>query len=175
MWAMKQRFLTWQTRRAANKKTVRNTVGYDKARTIGLLFHYQGPESAGQVRIFADRLREEGRQVTILGFVEKPLENAPQGMDLYSRADYSLTGKNNSEAAKAFTTTSFDFLFFFGDLPRLELEQVLAECKAQCRVGGYQEHATPYFEMMVQGPAPNQWEQLFRQFTAFTQKLRSAS
>jgi len=175
MWPIKSKFLDLHIRRLLKAKVKRRTVRFEDASRVGILFPFEGPVSAGKVRIFADRLRDQGKKVTLLTFNPQPLENPLTDIECYTRKDFSLTGTLRHEAAADFAKQSFDYLFYFGPVPTPELQRVLAESQASCRIGAYQQEATAFFELMIQGPDPAQWDDLFREYTAYTQKLQTAS
>lgn len=175
MWPIKLRMLTWQIGRALKRKNPRKTIGFGEAKSVGLLFNYEDAQSAGHIRIIADKLKENGKKVKILGFTPKPLDPPPVSMHCFSRKDFSLFGKNTHPDAIAFSENAFDYLMYFGSFPCPELEQILATSKACCRMGAHQNGATPYLELMIEGPNANQWQKLYQEINTYTQKLQTAS
>ncbi|HAA16489.1 MAG TPA: hypothetical protein DCE41_34190 [Cytophagales bacterium] len=175
MWPIKSKFLDLHIRKRLKATVKRRTVRFEDATQVGILFPFEGPVSAGKIRIFADRLKEQGKQVTLLTFSPQPLENPLTGIECYTRKDFSLMGAISNEAVQSFTNQTFDYLFYFGPPPVPEMQCILAESKAGCRIGAYQPEATAFFELMIQGPDPSHWDDLFREYTAYTQKLQTAS
>lgn len=171
MWSIKQRFIRWKLKRAAQANIKRETVPFDQVRTVGILFVDEGSVSAGKITVFAERLREQGKQVKVLGFMAKPPKEEVKNR--FSAKDFSLTGTLTDPGD--FVEKKFDHLLYFGPSPELPLQHVLLHSQARCRMGAYHEEHTECFEFMVKGPSPAQWDDIFNTITAYSQKLRTAS
>ena len=68
----------------------------------------------------------------------------------FSKKDFNWVGRCKQEGLKKFIKTDFDYLFSLNTSPFLPFDNILAQSKAKCRVGVFDDKRTDYFELMVQ-------------------------
>jgi hypothetical protein len=164
-------FLDWRTKSALKKSSaVRATIPYSAAKQIGILFTVEDKLKHQQVKDFITKLQHDGKQVQVLEFLPKKKENPEFMFDFFTVEDLSFWGKINSTSAEKFQNTNFDYLFNIDTKVNPLIQYLLANCKANCRVGRYQPDASAYFELMIETNESTQG--LMDNMYDYTKKLR---
>jgi len=165
------KFLELRTQAVLKKNNFRRaTIPYSAAKQIGILFTVEDKLKHQQVKDFITRLQHEGKEVQVLEFLPKKKENPEFMFDFFSIQDLNFWGKINSGPVEKFSKTNFDYLFNIDIKSNPLIRNLLASCRAHCRVGRYQEDLSPFFELMIetngsiQGLIDNMYE--------YTKKLR---
>lgn len=147
----KMNFLKWRTGLALKKnKSLRSSLPYEQAKNIGIIFSVEDKQKHIDVKEFITRLESDGKQVKVLEFLPKKKENYEFLFDFFTIQDLSFWGYIKSHPAEKFLETPFDYLFYVDNQPNLLLLNVLARCKARCRVGKFSENESPFFELMIE-------------------------
>jgi len=165
------KFLELRTKAALKKNHAgRATIPYSAAKQIGILFTVEDKLKHQQVKDFITRLQHDGKVVQVLEFLPKRKENPEFMFDFFSSQDLNFWGRINSLPAEKFSKTNFDYLFNIDIKSNPLTRSLLANCRAHCRVGRYEEDLAPFFELMIetngsiQGLIDNMYE--------YTKKLR---
>lgn len=157
--------------RKANKVN-RNGQNYSKAKRLGLLFTMNKLDDYEAIRRFEKKLKGEGKQLSVLSFLPKQVENFDFHYDIFSGEDFSKTAKPVAENVNTFINENFDFLLCLDCDPNLYLKYILAASKAAYRIGCYGEQDdSQYFELMVRLAEGDGVEELINQIYHFTNKL----
>jgi hypothetical protein len=144
-------FLDLRTRLALKKnKALRATIPYSAAKQIGILFTVDDQSKHHLVKNFISRLQADGKEVQVLEFLPKKKDNPEFRFDFFTAEDLNFWGRINSVPSEKFCQTKFDFLFNIDTKSNPLIRNMLANCKAHCRVGRYEETASPYFELMIE-------------------------
>lgn len=168
---MRQKILELRTLSALKKnKTVRATIPYTTARQIGILFTVEDRLKHQQVKDFISKLQHDGKEVHVLEFLPKKKDNPEFMFDFFTIQDLSFWGKINSGAADKFSKTNFDYLFNIDTQANLLIQNVLANCRALCRIGRYEEKSSLYYELMIETNGATQG--LIDNMYEYTKKLR---
>ena len=131
-------------------KSLRATIPYSQARSIGIIFSVEDKQKHSDVKDFIHQLEHDGKKVQVLEYLPLKKENYEFRFDFFTVNDLSFWGKINSETAEKFTETPFDYLFYLDrELNPLVLH-VLACSKARCRVGRFTENENAFFELMIE-------------------------
>jgi len=153
---MKTKLLKFKTRSyLRNNKSMRVSLPYQQAVTIGLLFTVDDRQKHEEVKELIKKLEHEGKQVTTLAFLPKEKENHEFMFDFFTEKEVSFWGEVQSKNASRFCDTSFDFVFYLDTQPNPFLLNLLARCKSKCRVGKYWEKSEAFFELMIQSQHPS--------------------
>jgi hypothetical protein len=160
-----------RTRNALKKnKAVRATIPYDSAQRVGILFTVEDQQKHLQVKDFISKLTHDGKQVQVLEFLPKKKENPEFMFDYFTMEDLSFWGKVNSEQVEKFSKINFDYLFNIDTRTNPLIQNLLANSRAHCRVGKYDEGATSFFELMIDANGSTQG--LIDNMYNYTKKLR---
>jgi hypothetical protein len=147
----KMNFLKWRTDSALKKnKSLRASLPYKQAKNIGIIFSVEDKQKHLDIKEFIGHLETDGKQVKVLEFLPKKKENYEFLFDFFTVQDLSFWGSINSELAEKFSETPFDYLFYVDNQSNPLVLNLLARCKARCRVGKFVEEESPYFEMMIE-------------------------
>jgi len=95
-------------------------------------------------------LEQDGKQVKVLEYLPKTKENYEFLFDFFTIKDLNFWGSIHNEAAIQFAQTPFDYLFYVDEVHNPLILNLMAQSKAHCRVGQYQEENETYFEFMIQ-------------------------
>jgi len=147
---MKLNFLKIRTNSQLKKnKTVRASIPYKEAASIGILFSVEDKIKHDAIKELIHRLEHDGKKVQVMSFLPNKKENFEFMFDFFTTKDISFFGKITSGSAVKFSQTPFDYLFCIDNDPNAMILNLLARSKAKCRVGKFQETATPFFELMI--------------------------
>ncbi|MBX7125251.1 MAG: hypothetical protein K1X47_06130 [Cyclobacteriaceae bacterium] len=146
----KLRFLNWRTKKALRKnKALRTSTPYQAARQIGILFTVEDRAKHDDVKHLVKKFEAEGKQVTVLEFLPRKKENYEFMFDYFTFQDLDFWGNFDSAPLLRFMDTQFDYLIHLDSVQSPYMLNVLAKCKAHCRVGRFQEETSSYFELMI--------------------------
>jgi hypothetical protein len=160
-----------RTRSALKKnKAVHATIPYESAQRIGVLFTVEDKQKHLLIKDFISRLTHDGKQVQVLEFLPKKKENPEFMFDYFTIENLNFWGKVNSEPVEKFTKVNFDYLFNIDIDVNPLIQNLLANSKALCRVGRYDENSTAFFELMIETNGSVQ--ALIDNMYTYTKKLR---
>jgi hypothetical protein len=164
-------FLNMRTRGALKKnKAVRATIPYESAQRVGILFTVEDQQKHMLIKYFITKLTHDGKQVQVLEFLPQKKENPEFMFDYFTIEDLNFWGKLNSEPVEKFTKINFDFLFNIDTRSNPLIQNLLANSKAHCRVGRFDEAATAFYELMIETNGSVQG--LIENMYTYTKKLR---
>ena len=148
---MRITFLELRTKSALKKNhAVRATIPFSASKQIGILFTVEDKLKHQQVKDFIAKLQHDGKEVQVLEFLPKKKDNPEFMFDFFTIEDLSFLGKVNSAAAEKFSKINFDYLFNIDTQSNPLILNLMANCKAHCRVGRFQEKSSPFFELMIE-------------------------
>jgi hypothetical protein len=167
----KMNFLRWRTDIALKKnKSLRASLPYKQAKNIGILFTVEDKQKHVDIKDFISHLESDGKRVNVLEFFPKKKENYEFLFDFFTIDDLSFWGSINSDKAEKFSETSFDYLFCVDSQSNPLLLNLLARCKARCRVGKFAENESSFFELMIKSKGTTKG--LIDQMYKYTKQLR---
>lgn len=123
-------------------------VNYHNAKTIGILYDGTLPEDRQRVKKYINRLREQGKQVTSLAYInsKKPVEDVTEDHFTPKQVDWLFRPDNNSQEI---ANKKLDLLINLSTTRNLPLEYLAATSQARYRVGRYIEDKTYCYDLMV--------------------------
>jgi hypothetical protein len=130
-------------------KAVRTSTPYKKAESFGILFTVEDRKKHDEIKDLIHRLEHDGKKVQVMSFLPNKKENYEFMFDFFTIKEVSFWGQITSNHALKFADTPFDYLFCLDAEPNPMILHLLARSKAKCRVGKFQETATPFFEFMI--------------------------
>ncbi len=168
---MKLKFLRWRTNSALRKnKSPRASTPWRKSNLVGIIFSVEDRQKHDDIKEFVKALELEGKTVKILEFLPKMKENYEFLYDFFTIQDLSFWGNINNDTARRFMETPFDYLFYIDDTPNPLVLNLLAQSRAHCRVGRYNEGFEPFFELMISGQGTHKG--LIDNMYKYTKQLR---
>lgn len=172
MQKIKSFFLALRNQRAAKANTVkRQTVAYEKAKSVGILFSDTEAEYQA-INKFVKRLKDEGKRVRALTYFEQAHSNGYDfNFDYFTKDQITATGKLTSEKVTQFIETDFDHLFCINTYSFLPFDYILLNSQAKCRIGMYVDDKSAYFELMIKPRAEATLEESINQIVHYTQAL----
>ena len=129
---------------------LRATIPYSAAKQIGILFTVEDTLKHQLIKDFIHKLQREGKEVHVLEFLPKKKDNPEFMFDFFTIEDLNFWGKVNSASAEKFSKINFDYLFNVDTQTNPLIFNMLANCKAHCRVGRFDQTSSPYFELMIE-------------------------
>lgn len=147
---IKARLLSFYTKRLIRRRqTACRNVGFDQARTIGILYHGDVPKKQEVIHQLVTELEKLGKQVSTLCYVHDPKEATNFTAPTVTLRDIKLLGQIMHPQAQEFANTSFDYLYQVDLASHPVIDYLMARSKAKCRVGYYTASRAGLFEIMV--------------------------
>jgi hypothetical protein len=146
----KMSFLQIRTQSALKKnKSLRVSIPYKNAQSIGIIFSVEDKQKHDDIKDLIKTFELDGKKVRVLEFLPKKKDNYEFLFDFFSISDLSFWGKINSDQALKFSETPFDYLFYIDCQSNPLILNLLAQSKAHCRVGCFNEIESSYYELMI--------------------------
>jgi hypothetical protein len=149
-------------------------ISLENAHTVGIVFDSTTGADDNTVIQFAEKLRNAGKEVEILGFVNDKKTESKPGITVFNRKQLSWAGVPQSEAAEKFATQNFDLLLACFTGTSLPLEFIAGISQARWRVGVYTENKTGLYDMMVNMGERSDIGYLLEQSTYFLNYIKAA-
>lgn len=131
-------------------KSPRVSTPYKKSNSIGVIFSVEDKQKHDDVKEFVKHLEQDGKQVRVLEFLPAKTENFEFLFDFFTIQDLNFWGRIDNSKVSNFIQTTFDYLFYLDKEHNPLILNLLAESKAFCRVGNYNEQCESYFELMIE-------------------------
>lgn len=158
--------------RVKNLNVKHDIINLTDAKTIGIIYDSTDPANDTVIAGFAEKLRGQGKQVELLGFVnDKKIDTKP-GVTIFNKKNLSWTLAPQDERVEKFAAENFDLLIgcFTGE--HLPLEFVTRISKARWRIGAYAENKTDCYDMMVNVGSQSGLPYLLEQTTYFLNQIK---
>jgi hypothetical protein len=140
-----------RTNSALKKRAaIRTSIPYKHAKSVGIIFSVEDKQKHDHIKDFVRHLEQDGKKVDVLEFLPKKKENYEFLYDFFTIEDLSFWGRITSEKAIKFYNTPFDYLFYIDTDHNPLMLDVLARCRAACRVGKSDGMESDFFEFMIQ-------------------------
>jgi len=149
-----RKFLQLNTQSSAKKLTKKVPIGYDQAKSVGLLFTIEDLVKHKAIKKFIKVLEDEGKQVQVLTFLPKGKENHEFLFDFIAENDFNFWGKLLNRTAIRFIENKFDFLLHLDRAQTDFIDNILSKSQAKCRVGilktdRNEEPEIKYYEIII--------------------------
>lgn len=127
----------------------RGTTKYSEAKNIGVIFCINESSDLSKINSFIRRIKEDNKEVNVLAYFPKKEEEYSYDYTHFTPKQISFWGNINADAVNKFTNQSFDYLFHLDENTPLVMKGILAQSKAKCRIGRYNEENAPFYELMI--------------------------
>jgi len=147
----KMSFLQMRTNAALKKNTfLRGSTPYKLAQNIGIIFSVEDKQKHEDIKEFVRNLEQDGKKVRVLEFLPKKKDNFEFLYDFFTIENLTFWGRIDSQHAARFSSTPFDYLFYIDRQSNPMILNLLAQSKAKCRVGCFNELESSFYELMIQ-------------------------
>ena len=154
-------------------RTRRQSVHFEKARTIGLIFEGTNLDQREQVESFAARLKRAGKKVRMMAFMDNKVDNSGFVFKNFNRNDLDFSGcPVKSEEVRQFMDMNLDILINLSKDSRDVLNYILVGSKAKFRVGPYEPEAG-WYELMIDLPAGRSLHDFIKQVEVYLNKMET--
>jgi hypothetical protein len=120
------------------------------AKTVGILYDSTNPSNDIIIARFAEQLRNNGKQVDILAYINDPKIESKADIALFNKKAITWCRVPQSDKATQFASKPFDLLLCCFTEENLPLEFISATGNAKWRVGAYRINKTHCYDMMIQ-------------------------
>ncbi|EMR02808.1 DUF6913 domain-containing protein [Cesiribacter andamanensis] len=166
--------LPMRTRSQLRKnKPRRGSTSYRQARKVGVLFSMTNLDDYEAIRAFEKKLKSEGKEVVVLCYLPKNVENFHFHYDVFTVTDFSATGKVKAANVANFLEQKFDYLICLDRSPNIYLEYLLAASQARFRIGNYTDGKEALFELMIGFPEQASIAELIQQIYHYTNEFNA--
>lgn len=149
----------------------RSSLNYREAREIGILFSMNSLDDYEAIREFEAKLKKDGKEVIVLCYLPKGVENFDFHYDIFTNKDFNIWGKVQAGNIQQFMQRSFDLLICLDTAPNFYLEHLLAASKARFRIGPHSQRHEALFELMIRQAEGSELKELTKQIYHYTNKL----
>lgn len=149
----------------------RKSMNYREARRVGILFSMNGMNDYEAVRSFEAKLKKDGKEVTVLCYLPKGVENFDFHYDIFTNKDFNLWGNIKADNVQQFLLRPLDLLICLDADPNFYLEYLLAATKAPFRIGAHSPKREALFELMIGQSESGQINELIQQIYHYTNEL----
>lgn len=126
----------------------RQTVTYNSAQTIGILFDATELNHRERVLQFSKDLKAKDKKVKLLGFFNNKQEVTNFPFKAFNKNDIDWLMRPKGEVIQSFMNADFDLLMGIYEGKNLPLEYIAALSKAHLRVGPYTDNIYCY-DLMI--------------------------
>ena len=167
----KKSLINFRTKSALRKnKAIRKNMSFSESKKIGLIHHYVDNQSIQSIYHFFDSLEKQGKKVDVMVIKDKKDElNIPEFLMTDSQ-EMTAFGQWTNESLLNYINQSFDYLIHLNLDDSIFIENILANSKAKCRVGKFQEEKKEYYELMI-SPEKDTIQKLIDQIYHYIQKI----
>lgn len=153
------------------------TVSFDSAKKIGLLYDATSPENYEIVKNYVKEVRSRQKEILALGFVDKKVlpqnQFAQLGLDFFTRKNLNWQRFPNSLEVSNFIKEPFDIVLNASENNVFPLRYIAAVSKAKFRVGRFDTGSLPCYDMMIEAAPGTSLLQFIRQAEEYLQKIKS--
>ncbi|MFQ5448563.1 MAG: hypothetical protein ACE5FF_16675 [Saprospiraceae bacterium] len=153
------------------RQVQRSTFFLDNARTIGILFDASELEQKQAVLEFVGRLREQGKRVKLLAYVDRSLKGENQPFSTFSKKDLDWALRPKSSVVTEFLEKPFDLLLTFSQKELLPVEYIAATSKAHFRIGMLSEK-TYCYDLIIDTPKEDGLRAFIHQMVFYLKKMQ---
>ncbi len=137
-------------------KSVRNTAkpvrNLDDARTVGILFNATDVDERNAVLRYADKLRKQNKQVSLLGFIATVDKEATFPFEFFTQKDIDWAERPKGTAVQTFVGQGYDVFINLHTQTTNPTEHIALHVPAGMKIGPVAAHPDAY-DLMIDLPA----------------------
>lgn len=165
-------FLNKKTLAKQPKPIKRQLSSFNAVQWIGVLYDATSPERCEKIQAFAKQLQDDGKQVTLLGFINEKKQNIDVSFDYFCKNDLTWTGTPQGKLVENFLTKSYDILYILHPKSSLAFEYISTLTDAALKVGPYTRYFAAY-DLMLESNKQITIENFIVQAQQYCQLLKS--
>lgn len=151
--------------------TQRVLTNLSDANSVGIIYDSSNAANDIVISKFSDSLRQQGKSVDVLTFVNDTKTNDKVGIMLFNKKNINWISVPDGEMVEKFAAKKFDLLFACFTGENLPLEYIAAVSKAKWRVGVYSPIKTDYYDLMVKTEGQQDVSYFLQQATIFLNRI----
>ena len=159
-------------RKLSGVKANRVLTNLKDAKSIGIIYDSTNPDNDIIITKFAEHLRQEGKTVEILGFVDDKKIDHKADVLIFNKKNLSWNLTPADERVEKFVAKNFDLLLASFTGINYPLEYVARTSLAKWRVGSFDEKKTDYYEMMINMGGKTEVQYFLNQATYFLNQIQ---
>lgn len=144
---------------------------FQQVKMIGILFTMNNLDDYEAIRRFESKLKKEGKEVVVLCYLPKNVENFDFHYDIFSSKDFNFWGTPEAGNLKTFISRPFDLLICLDRTPNLYIEYLLALSRGGLRIGPYLDGRNSPFELMINEREEKPLAEFIHQIYHYTNEL----
>jgi len=161
----------------ADNNISHETVNFDAAKKIGLLYDATESKNFEVVKEYVKDVRSRQKEILALGFVDKKVlpqnQFAQLGLDFFTRKDLNWQQFPVSLEVSNFIKEPFDIVVNLSDNAVFPLRYIAAVSKAKFRVGRFDSSSVPCYDMMIEASPETDLKQFIKQAEDYLRKIKS--
>jgi hypothetical protein len=148
-------WLNFKTNRAQkNNKGLRESVAYKAATRFGVVFCNDEQSKIGDADKLISFLKKDNKKVKVIAQENKSeVKHLPY--DTFNADNFSFWGNFIGKPINDFINAEHDFLICLDDQPNHMVRSILANSRAKCRIGKFEENNQQTFEMLLEDRTKN--------------------
>lgn len=132
----------------------KSSISLKAAHSVGILFDATELKDRDIVLAFAKKIKQEGKHVKLLAYLDDFAESDSYPFKIYSKKDLDWFLRPKGDEVGAFIQEAFDLLLYFNTQPTLHAEYIMALSKAKFKLGPASENTHAYDLMIDAGSKP---------------------
>ena len=150
----------------------RKSIDFDSAKKIGILFNATELSDRETVLRFAKKLKNQGKKVKLLGFLNSQPKNENFVFENFNKSDLDWAMRPKNERVDEFTKQPFDILINLSNESHPSLDYIAAFSHAKFRVGPFTEKIFCY-ELMIEATGNKDLKAFLDQVSFFLLKTKT--
>ncbi len=148
-------WLKYKTNKAQKSNIgLRQSVAYSTASNIGIIFCNDEISKIDAADKLIGLLKKDKKKVKVIAQEHKSVvKHLPY--DTFSKENFSFWGNFVGKPINDFINADYDFLICLDQQPNSLVKSVLANSRAKCRVGKFEENNQQSFEMLLKDKGNN--------------------
>ena len=148
------------------------TVAFDKAQSVGLLFDATELNNRNFVQAYAEQLKNKGKKVKLLAFLDETSQQSQFPFTHFSRKEVDWMMRPKGDAVETFVKTPFDYLINLYLAGKKPLEYISILSQAHLKVGTYPiKHGG--FDLVIEMQEEHHLSHFVKQLDYFLKRLNS--
>ena len=147
-------------------KPVRNL---DEARTIALLFDATDVDDRKKILAYADKLRKQGKQISVLGFISTVDKEATFSFNFFTLRDIDWAQRPKGEHVEKWLKREYDVMICLFPRTNRFTEFLALHTRAGLKIGPLAENTASY-DLMLDMPASADPQKIIQQYEAVLAK-----
>ncbi|MDX1904726.1 MAG: hypothetical protein SFU27_11260 [Thermonemataceae bacterium] len=129
---------------------IRNTLNYDEAKEIGVLFSHSNEDNPKALNYFVKLLKKDGKNIKILAYFEEKHSNPYDfRFDFFTAKEVDNRNQVKSLQVEEFIQKEFDYVYCINVTEFAVFDYIMQKSRAKCRIGKFYPKHTDGFEIMI--------------------------